>query len=197
MSSLPWAGLQDPVHDAQQAFRIALDALARPARPQLAGRLIPRLPLGAAMSHLLLALADEDTPVWWQQADDALRYWLRFHTGAAATDDPAAATFAVVTDPARMPPLECFRTGSAGAPDQSCTLLIEVPALRGGTELHAHGPGIQHRETLSLAGLPDAFWPQWQASHAGFPQGVDLFFTCGAQLLALPRSTRVGPLETT
>lgn len=195
MSDLPWPGLQDPVHDAQQAFRIALDAMARPGRRLVAGRVIPRLPLGAALSHLLLALTDEDTPVWWQQADEGLRYWLRFHTGAPATDDPAAASFAVVTDPARMPPLASFGHGSAAAPEQSCTLLVEVPALRGGTVLYAQGPGIQDRESVSVAGLPDAFWPQWQASHAAFPQGIDLFFTSGPQLLALPRSTRVGRLE--
>lgn len=195
MTAAPCAGLRDPVHDAQQAFRVALDAMARPGRLQSLGRPIACLPLGAALSHLLLTLTDEDTPVWWQQEDEALHYWLRFHTGAAAVADPGAAAFAVITDAARLPHLAQFQAGSAAAPEQSCTLLVEVPALRGGPALRGHGPGIQEQVTLSVAGLPDGFWPQWQASHAGFPQGVDVFFTCGDQLIAMPRSTRVGRLE--
>jgi alpha-D-ribose 1-methylphosphonate 5-triphosphate synthase subunit PhnH len=169
--------------------------MSHPTRPLTAGRAIHSLPLGAALSHLLLTLTDEDTPVWWQQPDDALHYWLRFHTGAPATGDPAAAAFAVVTRPAGMPQLRQFGNGSAAAPEQSCTLLVEVPALQGGMAMQAHGPGIRERETLAIAGLPPAFWPQWQASHAGFPQGVDIFFTCGAQLLGLPRTTRIGRLQ--
>ena len=47
------------------------------------------------------------------------------------------------------------------------------------------------QRTVALAGLPAAFWPQWQANHAAFPQGVDVFFTCGAQALGLPRTARV------
>lgn len=195
MSVVPCAGLRDPVHDAQHAFRIALDAMARPARAQRLGTPIERLPLGAALAQLLLTLTDEDTPIWWQDEDEALQYWLRFHTGAPVARACDAAAFAVITDAARLPSLQQFGAGSLAAPEQSCTLLVEVPALHGGPALRAHGPGIAGQSTLSVAGLPPAFWPQWQASHAAFPQGVDVFFTCGDQLLALPRSTRIGRLQ--
>ena len=188
-------GLQDPVHDAQRSFRAALAALSRPGTVQRAGRPIAGLPLGAALSHLLLALTDEDTPVWWQQPDAALERWLRFHTGAQSTAEPGEAAFAVVTDAATLPPLAQFRGGSLAAPEGSATLLVELPALEEGPTLHAHGPGIRERQPLALAGLPPAFWTQWQANHARFPQGVDLIFTCGERLLGLPRTTRIARLQ--
>lgn len=195
MDAVPAPGLQDPVHDAQQAFRVALEALSRPGRAHGLGATIAGLPLGAAQAHLLLTLCDEDTPVWWQEPQPALQRWLRFHTGARAVADPAQAAFGVIVRPADLPELRRFRAGSAAEPEHSCTLLVEVPALRGGTPIDAHGPGIADTLQLDVAGLPEGFWAEWQDSHAGFPQGVDIFFTCGATVLGLPRSTRVGRLQ--
>lgn len=189
------AGLADPVHDAQQGFRGALEAMARPGRIRPLGAPIEDLVLGGAMAHLLLTLADEDTPTWWQRVDTGLQHWLRFHTGARAVGDPGAAAFAVVTEPARMPSLSEFRAGTLAAPEHGCTLIAEVPALQGGPEVQAQGPGIPERLTLAIAGLPANFWSQWQASHAAFPQGVDIFFTCGDQVLGLPRTTRISRLQ--
>lgn len=195
MNAVPAPGLLDPVHDAQQAFRVALDAMARPGRVLPLGEPVAGLALGAAMAQLLLTLTDEDTPVWWQRRDQALEYWLRFHTGAPTVEDPARAAFAVVTHAASAPALERFSWGTAEAPEQSCTLLVETEGLDGGEALHAHGPGIASSMRLGIPGLPAGFWPQWQANHAAFPQGVDVFITCGARVIGLPRSTRLGRLE--
>lgn len=189
------AGLADPVHGAQAAFRAALQALSRPGLVQPLGQSVPSLPLGAAMSHLLLALTDEDTPVWWQQPDGDLADWLRFHTGARSTADTAQAAFAAVTDAARMPALDVFAAGSLAAPEFSTTLLVEVPSLTDGPELMAHGPGIRERQALRVAGLHEGFWAQWQANHAAFPQGVDVLFTCGGLAMGLPRTTRISRLQ--
>jgi alpha-D-ribose 1-methylphosphonate 5-triphosphate synthase subunit PhnH len=195
MDAIPAPGLCDPVHDAQRAFRVALEALSRPGRVQPLGTPIANLPLGAAQAHLLLTLTDENTPVWWQQPVPALQRWLRFHTGARSVVDSGQAAFAVVTHAAEFPELKRFRAGSAAEPEHSCTLLIEVPSLRGGLAMDAHGPGIPGSVQLTVAGLVEGFWAEWQDSHAGFPQGVDIFFTCRDQVLGLPRTTRVGRLQ--
>jgi alpha-D-ribose 1-methylphosphonate 5-triphosphate synthase subunit PhnH len=195
MSAVPAPGLADPVHDAQHAFRVALDAMARPGTVHQLPGALPGLPLGAAMARLLLTLTDEDTPVWWQSPATPLRQWLRFHTGARAAGATSDAAFAAVTEAADLPELASFRAGSAAAPEFGCTLLIEVPSLARGPQMQAHGPGIRERVTLAVAGLPEGFWAEWQQSHAGFPQGVDIFFTCGEQVLGLPRTTRIGRLQ--
>lgn len=195
MSAAPAPGLADPVHDAQHAFRAALEALSRPGRIQRVGGSLPGLPLPPALAALLLTLTDDDTPVWWQQRSARLSQWLRFHTGARTVHDPAEARFAVVTEAADVPELRRFAWGSLEAPGDSCTLLVEVPSLAGGAAVQAHGPGIPGAVELRIAGLPESFWAQWLANHATFPQGVDIFFTCGEQVLGLPRTTRIGRLQ--
>ena len=189
------AGFSDPVHDAQSAFRCALNALARPGQPVALGRPVDGVALGAAMSHLLLALSDDDTPVWWQKDDAAVVQWLRFHTGAPRSETTAGAAFAVVLDAADVPALDAFASGSIHAPDSSATLLVEVPSFDSGPVVAWRGPGIRETQLTRLAGLPEDFWHQWQASHASFPQGIDIIFSCAGAALGLPRTTRVRRLE--
>lgn len=189
------AGLPDGVHDAQQAFRAVLDALARPGQIRVMGPALPGVALGGAMARLLLSLCDDDTPVWWQRESAGLPHWLRFHVGAPIADSPAVASFAVIADLGQGFSLADFATGTAAAPEFSTTLLIELPSLTDGPTLAWHGPGIQTVQRVGLHGLPADFWTQWQANHAAFPQGVDIIFTCGDSALGLPRTTRVRRLE--
>ena len=184
-------GFADPVHDAQRAFRAALDALARPGRRVDLGQSIPGLALSAAMAHLLLALTDDGSAVWWQDGGAATAQWLRFHTGAGVAPTPQAAAFASILEPAGMPALEAFTQGTAESPELSATLLIEVRSFNEGPALQWHGPGIANGCGVRLDGVPPGFWTHWQANHARFPQGVDVIFTCGAQAMGLPRTTRV------
>jgi len=188
-------GFADPVHDAQAAFRRVLDALSRPGRLVTLGRSVKGLPLGAAMTHLLLALTDGDTAVWWQHSDKVAAEWLRFHTGARVASAPCEAAFVVLTDASVTLALETFAQGSMASPEASDTLLMEVPSLDAGPAVEWRGPGIQTVQTVRIAGLPDNFWTQWHANHASFPQGVDIVFSCANQAIGLPRTTRVRRLE--
>lgn len=186
-------GLAAPSHDAQQFFRGVLDAFSHPGRivtladaPQGPGMISP------AVAAYLLTLADRDTPLWLTPAFDTaeVRDYLRFHTGAPIVEDRAAATLAVLPcDDAD--PFEGFAIGTDTYPDRSATLLIEVPALGAGPRRTARGPGIDDETELAIAGLDDWFWRQGATNHALFPCGVDLVFTSGFQLLALPRSIAV------
>ena len=189
------AGLNDTVHETQAAFRQALDALSRPGQVRTLGPALPGVALGGAMARLLLCLSDDETPVWWSQPDGTLQHWLRFHTGAPVATRQEQASFVVCADIRQGLTLGDFAMGSADAPEFSCTLLIEVPGLTGGPRLDWRGPGIQDVQRVHLQGLPPDFWSQWQASHAGFPQGVDLIFTCGEFALGLPRTTQVQALK--
>lgn len=188
------AGFTDPVNEAQAAFRAVLEALSRPGKPVAIGQPVKGLALGAAMAHLLLALTDDDTPVWWQRPDSAVD-WLRFYSGATTAASPRSAAFAVIGDVAGMPSLDGFSAGSVESPEHAATLLIEVPSLTEGPAVEWHGPGIREMQTVRLAGLPGSFWTQWQANHAAFPQGVDIVFTCAGTALGLPRTMRVRRLQ--
>lgn len=187
------AGLPDDVHDAQQAFRAVLDALARPGQVRRIGSALPGVALGGAMARLLLSLSDDDTPVWWQRKSTDLQHWLRFHVGAPVTNLPTEASFAVFTDLEPGLSLTDFASARVDAPEFSTTLLIELPSLTEGPVLTWRGPGIQILQRVGLQGLPANFWAQWQANQTSFPQGVDIIFTCGDSALGLPRTTSAQP----
>lgn len=189
------AGFDDAVHQSQQAFSSALQALSRPGQPLTLGAAIDGVNLQAAMTHLLLTLTDDDTPVWWQQPDPQAEQWLRFHTSAPVTRASADASFAVLTELNALPALDCFSAGSAASPEFSTTLLIEVPSFGAGPLLQWSGPGLREPIEVQVAGLPDAFWSQWRANAAGFPQGVDVIFCCAGQVMGLPRTTRVQVIQ--
>jgi alpha-D-ribose 1-methylphosphonate 5-triphosphate synthase subunit PhnH len=186
-------GLADPAHDAQQFFRTILDATSRP------GRIVslpaaPRGPgaISPATAAYLLTLADRDTPIWLGSDFDRpeVRDFLRFHAGTPIVATRGEASFGVVA--AGTPrPLDGFNLGTDAYPDRSATVVIEVPALQGGRTRHWRGPGIAERASVAIAGLADAFWNDWAANHGLFPCGVDIVFTAGSQLCALPRSIAV------
>ena len=187
-------GLADPVFDSQRVFRAVLDALAHPGTiVDLSLPLSPPPPLDLATAAVVLALADYETPLWLDQASatDAVRAYLSFHCGCPLTSSGENAAFAVVTDPAAMPALAAFQAGSDEYPDRSTTLVVQLPALRGGDPWELSGPGIRTRQSFAPAGLPPAFAEWLRANHSLFPRGVDLIFTSGSSLAALPRSSQL------
>ncbi|WP_457106579.1 phosphonate C-P lyase system protein PhnH [Methylobacterium sp. P5_C11] len=188
-------GFADPVHDAQGTFRAVMDALARPGRVRpLATGLAPPAPLTPELAAIALALTDADTPVWLDaalaEAPEVAAY-LRFHTGAPLTEDPAGAAFALVREPARCPPLARFAPGTPAYPDTSTTLVFALDAILKGTGLHLAGPGIRGGARMALAPLPDGFAAQLAENRADFPLGVDLILTAPGRVAGLPRSTTV------
>ncbi|KMO30509.1 protein phnH [Methylobacterium variabile] len=189
-------GFADPVHDAQGVFRAVMDALARPGTIQpVATRLAPPAPLTPELAAVALALADSDAPLWLDAGlarDPAVAGFLRFHTGARITDDPAEAAFALVSDAAACPDFAIFANGTPAYPDRSATLVLAVSELGdgpGGWRLE--GPGIRGSARLAASPLPADFSARLARNHAGFPQGIDLILAGPGRVAGLPRSTRV------
>jgi alpha-D-ribose 1-methylphosphonate 5-triphosphate synthase subunit PhnH len=175
-------GFADPPTDAARAFRIAMQAMARPGTIHDAAAPAPE-GLSPAAALLLLVLADATTPVHLAGPAAHARGWLTFHTGAPEAA-PGEAVFAVGAWEDLLP-LEAYPVGTPDYPDRSTTLIVEMPALENrGARLT--GPGIETEARLSL---PDA--AALARNAARYPQGLDLFLTCGARLAALPRSTRI------
>jgi alpha-D-ribose 1-methylphosphonate 5-triphosphate synthase subunit PhnH len=188
------SGLAEPVLDSQRVFRATLDAMAHPGTiVDLTLRLSAPPPLHIATAALALTLADYETPLWLDAgaATSAVAAFLRFHCGCSATVPCDGAAFAIITAPAGMPPLAAFQAGSDEYPDRSTTLILQLPALNGGENWLLRGPGIPDSRAFAPAGLPAEFRGWVQDNHRMFPRGVDLIFTCGSSLAALPRSTRL------
>lgn len=185
-------GFAEPVLDAQAAFRATLDALSRPGHIEtLALRLSPPIGVDAATAAVCLTLLDGDTPVWLapHAAADRAAAWIAFHTGAPVVSAAADAAFAVVLDAAHLPALDGFDWGSDEEPQLGATLIVQVPALAGQGGWTLSGPGIATRTALRVDGLPESFLAARRAMNGAFPRGIDILFTSGARLAALPRTT--------
>ena len=187
------AGFANVGLDSQQAFRAVLEAIAHPGRIlTVRGPATPPPPLDTATTAVALTLLDFETPVWLdaRAASEETVAYLRFHCGAPLAPAPAAARFAIVAAPERVPDLTAFDVGSDARPDRSATLLVQVRALTAGRGRRLTGPGINGEVRLEVEGLLDGFWQQWRAQGATFPRGVDVLLCAGDRLAALPRTTR-------
>ncbi len=194
-AALASSGPADPVIEAQADFRSLMNALARPGTIEaFAPKLLPPAPLPAGIGSLALALADHEAPLWLDAelaASDEVSAYLRFHTGAKIVADPAAATFALVADFARMPPLASFALGTDEYPDRSTTIIAAVDAIDADGPLELAGPGIATTARIGVAPWRDGLTAELAANRALFPRGVDLVLVAPRRLAALPRTTRV------
>lgn len=193
MEAVLEGGFADPVHDAQQAFRAILDALANPGQVQdLPVPAVANPGFSIEFVSTLLTLTDHDTPIWLAHCYrlEAVTAFVGFHTGAPIVADPAKAQFAFI-DSASLPSLDRFNLGTQEYPDRSTTVVVHVPALTGGPEMTLRGPGIKSTITIAPMGLPDDFVAQWSDNRELFPRGIDLLLVSGGQVLGLPRSTRI------
>ena len=179
-------GFADAPVDAARAFRVAMNAMARPGTIHQVAGANPPAPLSAAAATLLLTLCDTETSIALagDRDNEHVRDWLTFHTGAPIVDVGGDVMFAIGRW-ADLTPLGRYAMGTPEYPDRSATLIVEVDALEApGARLT--GPGIAEAAFLSLPEL-DAF----AANHRHYPLGLDFYFTCGDRLAALPRTTRV------
>ncbi|WP_029004337.1 phosphonate C-P lyase system protein PhnH [Azorhizobium doebereinerae] len=187
-------GFADPVRDSQAAFKALMWAMAQPGDVvPLDTRLAPPAPLTPEMAASALALIDYETPVWLDPALAAAPEtadFLRFHTGAPLTGDPAAARFALVADPAALPAFDSFAQGEPDYPDRSTTLILAVERFDA-APLVLEGPGIKGWRGFGAHPLPADFAARLAANRALFPLGLDLILTAPGAVAALPRSVRL------
>ncbi|MBX3503184.1 MAG: phosphonate C-P lyase system protein PhnH [Alphaproteobacteria bacterium] len=185
-------GFAEPVLDAQAAFRATLEAMSRPGRiEELTMRMDPPAGLDPATVAACLTLLDIDTPVWLapHAAADRAAAWIAFHTGAPLVASAGDAAFVVVLDAGSLSALDDFDWGTDEEPQRGATLIVQVPVLASEGGWRLSGPGIATRAALHVGGLPEAFAAQRRAMNGAFPRGVDILFTSGARLAALPRTT--------
>ena len=194
VAELP-AGFADKVLSAQSTFRSVMDAMARPGSVQ---RIVAVAGAPAAMMRgsaaIALTLFDHDTPIWLDPAmsetSDVSR-WLKFHTSAPVIADSSIAAFALIGDPASLPPLDHFALGSNEYPDRSTTLILQVDSLTQGAAFELCGPGIDGSATLRAAIRPHDLFERLAVNIELFPRGIDVVLVHDDAIVAIPRTTRL------
>jgi alpha-D-ribose 1-methylphosphonate 5-triphosphate synthase subunit PhnH len=192
LNELP-AGFKDPVSGPQQTFRAILQAMASPGQPiKIHSKLhIPDL-LNTASAAACLTLLDDETPLWTDLSwNSSAVNWFQSYCGCSVVTEPCMAHFALITQPAIMPPLDQFKIGDDRHPESAATLIVQVEKFNDHQAKILSGPGIKTTIQFGPAGIQPNFWKEWQLQAALFPLGVDIFFTSDDILAALPRTTQI------
>ena len=187
--------LTDKAFDTQRAFRGVLEAMSRPGTIVSVGKQDKEpVALESATVAVALCLFDHDTQIWMGDgiAEIEVFDFLKFNCGCPVTTSGMVADFAIACAKCGLPDVTQFKQGSDDFPDRSTTLIVQAPDLKTGPAITLTGPGIEHESALTIAGISDYFWQQRREQKGIFPRGVDIVFTSGDLLVALPRSTRLG-----
>lgn len=183
----------DPVADSARLFRSFLTALSQPGRVVSApGPSEYPETLGSTGFGAALTLLDNDTRVYLSNAvgDAKTQANLRFHCGCPIVQDPANATFAILTlsEAAKLLPKLPF--GTPDFPDASATALILVDDFSDTEGVRVSGPGIYKYKTLAMQ-APSGVWSQLRVNADRYPLGFDTIFIGKGKIIGLPRSTRI------
>lgn len=188
------SGFADQALDSARAFRLMLDAMARPGRilptPEAVDAPSPLLPTAAT---ICLTLCDYDTPLWLDETcrTPAVLDYLRFHSGVPIVEEISAASFLLCSTASAATALAEANRGTAEYPDASATLIVQLPLFPSDEYLTLGGPGIDGTRVFSTCGLAPRFWDLMADNHALFPLGCDVFFATAGEIAALPRSTQI------
>jgi len=179
--------------NSSRNFRAILDAMAKP------GHVLPfdqqveaPSPLFSTAASVIQTLCDFQSPIWLGRefaAGDISRF-IKFHTGAALTGDPEAASFAVLQASEDIPKLSAFSKGSHEYPDHSTTLIVQVNDFNADSVAFS-GPGLKKMVGFGAHGLSHKFWQQMIANNQQYPLGLDVIFVSKSAIACCPRSTRI------
>lgn len=183
--------------DAQQTFRVLLNAMAHPGTRYT-------LPLRAGVSpEQAVCFALMDFEVSYAIANpgdgddtDALEQWIALHTGCRRTE-VADAAIVLAYGPLPDDAWAAIRRGTLAFPDTGATIMYVVPAVgetypdSGGMHLTLHGPGIEHEQELIVASLAPSAFASLAHANREYPLGVDtIFLDPTGRVACVPRSTR-------
>ncbi|PSW16859.1 phosphonate C-P lyase system protein PhnH [Photobacterium sanctipauli] len=191
------SAFKDAVHDSQACFRRLLTAMSEPGRVVELDRCHGFGEMMPATSQVLLAMADNSTPLWLSahlQQDAAAVENIHFHTGASTSAVESNAAFAVISqqDLQQMEQQALsFNEGDEEYPDRSTTVIIETDSVDSGASFVLSGPGIKDHTQVQLGSLPAWLQVRLCEQAEQFPLGLDFIFVSGQQAVAIPRSTSV------
>ena len=190
-----WQGFQNEVIESQRCFRKTMKAMSEPGYLVTLDPLKTSENISSATFSLALTLIDQDISVWVSPQLSSTTFIdnLRFYCGCRLTSSPLEADF-VFIKLSEWQSLDNLKRGTEEYPDRFPTIIIEVDGLAESGNIELKGPGIKGARHISIEGINEQHISLLKSNQQNFPMGYDFIFTCGKQLMALPRTTQVtGP----
>lgn len=201
----------DAVFDAQEHYRLLLDAMARPGTINV----LPRVPIAppegltGAAALVGFALLNADVSFYVEgpatatrgDAATATRYLVVNTSARPVARTAADFVFAEGGSPAAL--LTGMKTGTLPYPEEGATLVAGVKALateaqglaqqmRDTLALRLQGPGIRGERRLFVSGLNAALLEALRECNMEFPLGIDLVLVDpDYRMVCIPRSSRI------
>ena len=207
MQNMQRETVYDQVFDAQEHYRILLDAMARPGTinvlPRMSLTTPPAITGAAALVGFALLNADVSFYADGEAADVVTRY-LVINT-AARPESPGEADFVFAAGTASAALLADMKKGTLPYPDEGATLVASVEALASEVQalgqalggkphlaLTLEGPGVAGKRTFFVTGVSSELVAGLQQCNQEFPLGIDLILADpGHRIACIPRSSRV------
>lgn len=184
-----YRGLSDPIHTTQRCFRQLLLAISEPATVVNIADVPTWGKLDSGSVAALLTLCDSQTPLYLSPSllDAAVQRSLAFHLQASTVDSTAAQFAFLAVDEFNAAD---FYHGDETFPEQSATVVMQVPSLTDGKALTLSGAGIETTKTVAPK-VSDALLTHYLGQAERYPLGIDTLLVCGSQVMAIPRSSQV------
>jgi alpha-D-ribose 1-methylphosphonate 5-triphosphate synthase subunit PhnH len=184
----------EEVFDAQEQFRIVLDAMAHPGIIYQLNDFDFEAPPYLSNAAAVIAFALLNTDVSFHAIGDSLIIdYLVLNTGAVE-ETFEKADFVFINGNINAEVLYKFKNGTLSYPEDSATVLVDVEKiskfyLEGSSEIIFRGAGVEFENKVFLQGLKNEILATVKEINFEFPLGIDLIF-CDKnnQIVGLPRS---------
>jgi alpha-D-ribose 1-methylphosphonate 5-triphosphate synthase subunit PhnH len=184
----------EEVFDAQEQFRIVLNAMSHPGIICHLKDFDFETPTYLSNASAVIAFALLNTDVSFHAIGDShIRDYLALNTGAVE-ETFEKADFVFMNGNTNAEVLNKLKYGNLSYPEDSATVLIDVEEiskfhLDGSTEIVFRGPGVEFENRVFFQGLNSEFLETVKEINFEFPLGIDLIF-CDKnnQIVGLPRS---------
>jgi alpha-D-ribose 1-methylphosphonate 5-triphosphate synthase subunit PhnH len=188
----------DPIFDAQQAFRVLLDAFSHPGTLFCFENYELSQPKELTTSNAIIALSLFDNNISFHSASfysETVEKYIHLNTSAKIEKIHEADYVFLNGKDSIKNQIQACKNGELSYPEKNATLIISVeqlsvlPIEHIDCHLTLSGPGIQTEQNVFIKGLAIQNIQTLQIVNAEFPLGVDIILTDTFEnICAIPRS---------
>lgn len=188
----------DPIFDAQQAFRVLLDAFSHPGTLYSFENYELSQPKELATSNAIIALSLFDNNISFHSDSfysETVEKYIHLNTSAKIEKIQVADYVFLDGKDSITTQIQACKNGELSYPEKNATLIISVeqlsamPIANFDCHLTLSGPGIQTEQNVFVKGLAIQNIQTLQIVNAEFPLGVDILLTDTFEnICAIPRS---------